>query len=179
MKIKDYLKNKYPNRKEVDECLKNVIGFDFTELEETEIYEGIKKDLESKDLWLSYGPVHLQHVKTVVDYSLLKDGKIYPCVWLVALADFDGTCSKVSLYLNPFGCSQIIGDAVYEEKAKKRMSISFSKFMAEKFSESYVQSKIGYFTKVKNLKIKAAQMEADMKVKEAEEEFKESVLDVL
>lgn len=175
MIIKDYLKKKYPYRKEVDDCLKNVIGFDFTGLDEVEIFEGIKKDLEGKDLWLSYGPVSLQPIKTVADYKLLNDGKIYPSVWLVALANFDGTCSKVSVYLNPFGCSQIIGESIYEEKARKRISKSFSKFMAEKFGVSYVRNRSGYFEKVKDLKIKAAQIEADMKVEEAEAEFKENI----
>ena len=178
MKIKDYLKNKKLLYAEWDHCLKNIQGFDFTELEETEIFEAVRKELESKDLWLSYGPVKLELVATVADVSLLPNGKLYPIIWFVSFADYDGVSSKVSVCLTPFDCSKMVGDATYEEKAQKRVSKAVAKFMTEKYGATYVQSRKGYFEKVKDLKIKAAKMEADIKVKEAEEEYKENVLDL-
>ena len=178
MKIKDYLKNKNLLECEWGHCRKNIQGFDFMDLEEAEVFEAIKKDLESKDLWLSYGPVKLELAATVVDISLLPNGKLYPIIWFVSFANYDGMSSKVSVCLTPFDCSKIVGDATYDEKAQKRVSKAISKFMSEKFGVAYVQSRKGYFEKVKDLKIKAAQMEADMKVKEAEKEFEENVFDI-
>jgi len=176
MKIIDYLK--WIDQKVMDECKINVIGFDFTELEEIEIFERIKKDLESKDLWLSYGPVKLELYKTKCSDRLLKNGKIYPIIRFIAKVEFDGVCEKADITLNPFGCTRIFADSVYEEKAIKRISKSLSKFMAEKFDTPYVQSRKGYFEKIKNNKIKAAQMEADIKVKEAEEEYRENMFEI-
>lgn len=180
MKIKDYLSNKIlMSRMLTEKCFKNVEGFDFTELEDIEVFEAVKKEFESKDLWLSYGPVSLEMYNVRCRDMLMQNGKIYPIVEFFANASFDGIQKRVSITFSPFGCVDIDSDLVYAEKAKKRVSKAFAVFMAGKFGITYVQTRSSYFGEIKNLKIKAAQMEKERKVKEAEEEYRENLFDVL
>ena len=180
MKIKDYLSNKIlMSRMLTEKCFKNVEGFDFTELEDSEIFEAIKKEFESKDLWLSYGPVSLEMYNVRCSDMLLPNGKIYPTVEFFANASFDGMRERVSITFSPFSVVNISSDSVYAEKAKKRVSNAFAKFLAGKFVVTYVQARSTYFGEIKNLKIKAAQMEKERKVKEAEEEYKENLFGIL
>ena len=179
MKIKNYLLENYLIKDKLDECFKNINGFDFTELEEIDIFEGIKNDLKSKDLWLSFGPVNVKLSSTITNVILHQDGKVYPEVWFIVFVDFDGRKERASIHLNPFGCSKIIGCAIFEETARKRISKAFAKFMASKFGVEYVSKRSEYFTTIKNLKLAEIKRDADIKIKMAKEEYKENVFEIL
>lgn len=172
MKIYEYIKKK------ILECeLEDIKDFDFTQLEDTEIFNAIKSSLELGVNWDSFGPVSTRLLSTTVHMDMLEDGKVYPAIRFFVSVNHDGITGGGMVYVDPFRCFRVDDHCAYERIAKKNVSKALRDFYIEKFGEIYKEKCNEYFETVKQLKIKRAQAEAGEKIKQAEEEFEENIFD--
>lgn len=171
MKIIEYIK-----KKTLQSELDDIKDYVFTQLEDFEVFNGIKPALELKSNFSSFGPVTTKLLSTTVYVDKLEDKKVYPAIHFAVLVSCDGRLSTAHVYIDPFRCFRIDDHYVYENTAKKNVSKGLRQFMAEKFGEVYIEKCKEYFQTVKNLKIEQAKAEADLKIKEAEKEFEDNLI---
>jgi len=177
MKLKECISKSIP-QKEIDEALNNIKDFDFTQFEDFEIFDAIKGELKECELYIS-GPIYLELTNTYVHTEVLFDGKKYPCIWMNILANHCGYEEEVTVRLDPFTCICVDSDIFLNERATKKIARVFAEFMINRFGKNYEQIRKEHFRKIKNVKIDAAQREAQTKINEAEEEYKENLIDIL
>jgi len=177
MKLKECI-SKSISKRDIDETLNNIKDFDFTELDDTEIFDAIKGELKECELYIS-GPINLELANTYVHTEVLFDEKKYPCIWMNILANHCGYEEEVTVRLDPFTCICVDSDIFLNERATKKIARVFAEFMINRFGKNYEQIRKEHFSKIKNIKIDAAQREARTKINEAEEEYKENTFDIL
>ena len=148
MKIIEYIKNKI-----LEHELEYIKDFDFTQLEDAEIFNAIKPELELKSNWDSFGPVHTELLSTSVSMDVLEDGKVYPAIRFFVSVSHDGVKGGGMVYIDPFRCYRIDDHYAYERTAKKNVSKALRNFYMDKFGEIYKEKCNEYFETVKKLKI--------------------------
>lgn len=166
MKIIDRLKQCW-NPSGWKEAIENIEDIDYTQFEDTEIFEALKPALESN--WMTFGPVKVKHCLTTVGCDkVFADGNIYPVICFIMEVFYDGVVSVFETKIYPFGCLAVSGNAPYGNNFKKNISIAVGDFMKQKFESVYYKRKREYFNTIKDLKISKAKQEADAKIREAE-----------
>lgn len=176
MKLKECISKSIP-KVEMDEALNNIKDFDFTELDDTEIFDAIKGELKECELYIS-GPINLELANTTVHTEVLFGGKKYPCIWMNILANYCDNEEEVTVRLDPFTCICVDSDIFLNERAGKKIARVFAEFMINRFGKNYEQIRKAHFRKIKNIKIDAAQLEAQTKIDDAEEEYRENVFGI-
>ncbi|MBE7707066.1 MAG: hypothetical protein E7Z91_07505 [Cyanobacteria bacterium SIG30] len=173
MKIIDYIKHNY------SACnLENVKDFDYTQLDEIEIFNALKDAfhiMNGKDVVVHITP-ELNYTNVQTEY--LKDGKDYPVVLLYVTLMGSNIVDKCKVKLNPFGCADVYDGFLFEEEIRKQVSKAFVKFMAGKFGPDYVAKRSEYLIIIKDLKVKKAKEDADFIIEQAEKEYKENLFEI-
>lgn len=163
--------------------LANKGEFDFSQLDEKEIFDAIKDAFSfdakmiKRDIFIEVQP---QLKEIVGRMERLEDGMDYPVLRLtVDLVGEHFVEENVVLKLNPFLCEEIYNALFCGKETKKQVSKAFAKFLAGKFSTDYVAKRSAYLRFVKDLRIKKAQENADIEKEMAEKEYKENLFDIL
>ena len=171
-KILGYKLNELPENKE----------FDFRKITEKQIIDAIADSFSvnvqvlKNEVFVRTKPV-LERIKA--DIEKLEDGKEYPVIFLfLELISDRYKTEKVQLKLNPFICSKIYGEVLCEKERRKQISKSWAKFMHKKFGDEYIEKRNKYLDIIKKEKVKEIKQEASKKIKSAEKEMNEYMLDI-
>jgi len=163
--------------------LANKGEFDFSQLDEKEIFDAIKDAFSfdakmiKRDIFIEVQP---QLKEIVGRMEVLEDEKEYPVLRLtVDLVGEHFVEENVVLKLNPFLCEGIYNALFCGKETKKQVSKAFAKFLAGKFDTDYVAKRCVYLRFVKDLRIKKAQENADFEKEMAEKEYRENLFDIL
>lgn len=165
---------------DIKECLRNIKDFDYTQLEDSEIFEVIKQSLiQNECLCGKYRDIDVNYIGARMD--VFEDGKTYPEIYYdidAFLENKNRLPDTARIVINPFVCTVVVGNCLWEEKAKKHISKALRDFMVEKFGAVYTDKRDEYLLTVKSQKILKAKNKYDKSVKEAEEEFKENMFEI-
>ena len=161
--------------------LKDIKDFDYTQLEDYEISEMIKQTLiQNECLCGKYRDIEVNYDWARED--VLEDGKTYPEIYYdirAFLENENRLPDTARIVINPFVCTTVVGNCLWEEKAKKHISKALRDFMVEKFGAVYAEKRDEYLLTVKSQKILKAKNKYEESIKEAEEEYKENTFDIL
>ena len=161
--------------------LKDIKDFDYTQLEDYEMFEMIKQTLiQNECLCGKYRDIEVNYDWARED--VLEDGKTYPEIYYdirAFLENENRLPDTARIVINPFVCTTVVGNCLWEEKAKKHISKALRDFMVEKFGAVYAEKRDEYLLTVKSQKILKAKNKYEESIKEAEEEYKENTFDIL
>ena len=172
MRIIDKLLNNYKN---TNLNLKNVEDFDYTKVDENEIFNFINKYLNKTmaDPEM-FDKIAVKLTMVNMQDMCLKDGKIYPVMQVEFEACLYGSLQKANIYIGPFGCFKF-DDEFWGNVFKKNITKAVVSYMTDKFGSKYTEKREEFIAAVKNAKLKQAKIDFKKQTKEAEDEYMENI----
>lgn len=142
MKIIDMMKKEW-SEYDIKKALSNISGFDYTQFEDTEIFEAIKQKLIENKCFACDYYTSIEKYDTTIVKSYMNGKILYPeIIFDIHACLSDNILPRAALIrITPYECDAVTGSCIIEWRTKKFATEAIVEFMTKKFGKAYTEKR--------------------------------------